>query len=94
MSNIRLELAFLIPDKKKLSVDEVRTTVAASLDAIVPKTLNDMKKSAIKFSSLQDLEDYEAELQQLKVSWNKRFLAKQRANRKAEKGGSENGTNS
>jgi hypothetical protein len=78
MSNLRLELAFLIPEDKKLSVDMVVLTVARSLEAITTETLKQMKKGGVRFESLQDLTDFDLRLQQLKRDWNAEQKAKQR----------------
>jgi hypothetical protein len=76
ITNYRLELAFLIPDDKKLSVDEVKATVENSLKAINKDSLKQMKKGAVRFESLQDLEDYDLQLQKLKREWNSTQKAK------------------
>lgn len=92
MSNYRLELAFLIPDDRKLTVTEVQATVMQAIDAIDATSLNQMKKGAVRFNSMDELMEYGAELQIFKRQWNKKFLAKQRAIRKG--GDQKNGTNS
>lgn len=79
LTNYRLELAFLIPDDKKLSVQEVQITIAKSLEAINKDTLKQMKRGAVRFNSLQDLTDFDLELQALKRDWNARQKAKAKA---------------
>jgi hypothetical protein len=80
--NKRLELAFLVPADRKLTVEVVQATVAEAINAISKEMVKDMQKNNVMFDSLQDLLDYDNELKALKHDWNKRFLARQKEGKK------------
>lgn len=81
LTNYRLELAFLIPDDKKLSVDEVKLTVTEAINTIDKDTLKGMKAGAVRFGSLEDLQAYSEKLNALKAEWNSNMKKRQKEQR-------------
>lgn len=92
LTNYRLELAFLIPDDKKMSVDEVKLTVSEAIEAIDKDTLKGMKAGAVRFGSLEDLQEYSAQLNALKAKWNSDMKKRQKEQRNGQSSGNNDRT--
>lgn len=92
LTNYRLELAFLIPDDKKMSVDEVKLTVSEAIEAIDKDTLKGMKAGAVRFGSLEDLQEYSAQLNTLKAKWNSDMKKRQKEQRNGQSSGNNDRT--